>query len=154
MFSVLPPPQHLPFPRAQFLADLVQSQAYEDFAMTPLQELLQRPDAGLPRTAEHGLGTRGDQDHRKPADLRLRRHALLHYRGMGFKIAIDHLVQGYFIARPTPTPPRIKGYLRLGAHIAGEPAWDSDFNCADVFILLPVSRLNAPYAKHFMRKAA
>ena len=51
-------------------------------------------------------------------------------------------------------PPLIKGYLRLGAYIAGEPAWDPDFNCADVFILLPVSRLNARYAKHFMRKAA
>jgi len=45
MFSVLPPLQHLSFPRApraQFLADLVQSQAYEDFAMTPLQDILQQ----------------------------------------------------------------------------------------------------------------
>jgi putative hemolysin len=51
-------------------------------------------------------------------------------------------------------PPLIKGYLRLGAYIAGEPAWDPDFNCADLFILLPVSRLNARYAKHFMRRTA
>jgi putative hemolysin len=51
-------------------------------------------------------------------------------------------------------PPLIKGYLRLGAQIAGEPAWDPDFNCADVFILLPVSRMNERYAKHFMRQAA
>ncbi len=51
-------------------------------------------------------------------------------------------------------PPLIKGYLRLGAYIAGEPAWDPDFNCADLFILLPVSRLNARYAKHFMRQTA
>jgi putative hemolysin len=50
-------------------------------------------------------------------------------------------------------PPLIKGYLRLGAQIAGEPAWDPDFNCADLFILMPVSRMNARYAKHFMRKA-
>jgi len=50
-------------------------------------------------------------------------------------------------------PPLIKGYLRLGAYIAGEPAWDPDFNCADVFILMPVSRMNARYAKHFMRQA-
>lgn len=48
-------------------------------------------------------------------------------------------------------PPLIKGYLRLGAYICGEPAWDPDFNCADLFILLPVSRLNERYAKHFMR---
>jgi putative hemolysin len=50
-------------------------------------------------------------------------------------------------------PPLIKGYLRLGAQIAGEPAWDPDFNCADLFILLPVARLNERYAKHFMRQA-
>lgn len=49
-------------------------------------------------------------------------------------------------------PPLIKGYLRLGAYIAGEPAWDKDFNCADLFILLPVSRMNARYSRHFMRK--
>ena len=51
-------------------------------------------------------------------------------------------------------PPLIKGYLRLGAYIAGQPAWDPDFNCADLFILLPVSRMNPKYAKHFMRSAA
>ncbi|MDD5058445.1 MAG: GNAT family N-acetyltransferase [Sideroxydans sp.] len=51
-------------------------------------------------------------------------------------------------------PPLIKGYLRLGAYIAGEPAWDPDFNCADVFILMPVARMNARYTKHFMKQAA
>ena len=48
------------------------------------------------------------------------------------------------------TPPLIKGYLRAGAWICGEPAWDPDFNTADLPILLPVSRLDARYAKHFM----
>jgi putative hemolysin len=48
-------------------------------------------------------------------------------------------------------PPLIKGYLRLGAYVGGEPAWDPDFNTADIFILLPMSRLNAKYARHFMR---
>ncbi|MDX8378840.1 MAG: GNAT family N-acyltransferase [Gallionella sp.] len=51
-------------------------------------------------------------------------------------------------------PPLIKGYLRMGAYIAGEPAWDPEFNCADLFILLPVSRMNARYSKHFMRKVS
>ena len=50
-------------------------------------------------------------------------------------------------------PPLIKGYLRLGAYVAGEPAWDPDFNTADLFILLPLSRLNPKYAKHFMHQA-
>ncbi|MBI1175437.1 MAG: GNAT family N-acetyltransferase [Sideroxydans sp.] len=49
-----------------------------------------------------------------------------------------------------PLPPLIKGYLRLGAYVCGEPAWDPDFNTADLFILLPLSRLNAKYARHFM----
>ena len=47
-------------------------------------------------------------------------------------------------------PPLIKGYLRLGAYIGGEPAWDPDFNTADLFIMLPMSRLSAKYARHFM----
>lgn len=51
-------------------------------------------------------------------------------------------------------PPLIKGYLRLGAYIAGQPAWDPDFNTADLFILMPVSRMNPRYAKHFMRQPA
>lgn len=51
-------------------------------------------------------------------------------------------------------PPLIKGYLRLGAYIAGEPAFDAEFNTADVFILLPVSRINARFARHFMRQAS
>jgi len=51
-------------------------------------------------------------------------------------------------------PPLIKGYLRLGAYIAGAPAWDPEFNCADLFILMPVLRMNERYAKHFMRRAS
>ncbi len=51
-------------------------------------------------------------------------------------------------------PPLIKGYLRLGAYVAGEPAWDPDFNCADLFILMPVSRMNERYARHFMKRSS
>lgn len=47
-------------------------------------------------------------------------------------------------------PPLIKGYLRAGAWICGDPAWDPDFNTADLPILLPMSRLDARYAKHFI----
>jgi putative hemolysin len=50
-----------------------------------------------------------------------------------------------------PCPPLIKGYLRLGAYICGEPAWDPDFNTADMLIMLPLSRLNRRYASHFMK---
>jgi putative hemolysin len=48
-------------------------------------------------------------------------------------------------------PPLIKGYLRAGAWICGEPAWDPQFNCADLLVLLPMSRLQSRYAKHYGR---
>jgi putative hemolysin len=47
-------------------------------------------------------------------------------------------------------PPLLKGYLRLGAYIAGEPAWDPDFNTADFFVLLPLARVERRYARHFL----
>jgi putative hemolysin len=50
------------------------------------------------------------------------------------------------------TPPLIKGYLRLGAYVCGEPAWDPDFNTADLLILLPLSRLTPRYRKHFLKE--
>jgi putative hemolysin len=48
------------------------------------------------------------------------------------------------------TPPLIKGYLRAGAYICGEPAWDPDFNTADLPILMPMSRISDRYSKHFI----
>ncbi len=48
-------------------------------------------------------------------------------------------------------PPLIKGYLRLGAYICGAPAWDPYFNTADMFVMLPLSRINPRYAAHFMK---
>ncbi|MEJ2108273.1 MAG: GNAT family N-acyltransferase, partial [Acidiferrobacteraceae bacterium] len=48
--------------------------------------------------------------------------------------------------KPTITnveiPPLIKGYLRAGAKICGEPCWDPDFNVADVFICLDRERID------------
>lgn len=48
-------------------------------------------------------------------------------------------------------PPLIKGYIRAGAYVCGDPAWDPDFNTADLFVLLPMSRINARYARHFLK---
>lgn len=49
-------------------------------------------------------------------------------------------------------PPLIKGYLRAGAWICGEPAWDPDFNTADLPILLQMNRVDTKYAKHFLAR--
>jgi putative hemolysin len=46
-------------------------------------------------------------------------------------------------------PPLLKGYLRIGAQICGEPAWDPDFNTADFLVWLPLERMSRRYARHF-----
>lgn len=48
-------------------------------------------------------------------------------------------------------PQLIKGYLRLGAKICGEPAWDSSFNTADILVMLTLSEMNKRYASHFLK---
>ncbi len=53
--------------------------------------------------------------------------------------------------QPVLVPPLIKGYLRVGAWICGEPAWDPDFNTADLLLLLPMSRMNKRYMRHFLK---
>jgi putative hemolysin len=49
-------------------------------------------------------------------------------------------------------PPLLKGYLRAGAQVCGEPAWDPDFNTADLLLLLPMSRISSRYARHFVER--
>ncbi|GGC02272.1 GNAT family N-acetyltransferase [Pseudoduganella buxea] len=52
-------------------------------------------------------------------------------------------------ARTAQVPPLLKGYLRSGAWICGEPAWDPDFDSADLFVLLPLANMDARYARHY-----
>lgn len=47
-------------------------------------------------------------------------------------------------------PALIKGYLRLGAKILGAPAWDPDFNSADLPMLMRIEDLPSRYRKHFL----
>jgi len=47
-------------------------------------------------------------------------------------------------------PPLIKGYLRLGAWVCGAPAWDPDFNTADLMVMLSLQNLKQTYARHFL----
>jgi putative hemolysin len=55
--------------------------------------------------------------------------------------------------QPVLVPPLIKGYLRVGAWVCSEPAWDPDFNTADLLLLLPMSRMNPRYMRHFVKPA-
>lgn len=58
----------------------------------------------------------------------------------------ERLVTGH----KAEVPPLLKGYLRAGAYVCGEPAWDPDFNTADFLILLPMSRISPRYVRHFV----
>lgn len=47
-------------------------------------------------------------------------------------------------------PALIKGYLRLGAKVLGAPAWDPDFNTADLPMLMRLQDMPARYRRHFL----
>jgi putative hemolysin len=47
-------------------------------------------------------------------------------------------------------PSLMRGYLKMGATICAEPAWDSKFGTADFFMMLDVKDTNARYKKRFV----
>lgn len=51
-------------------------------------------------------------------------------------------------------PPLLKAYVNMGARVAPIPHWDTEFNVADLFILLDTKDLNPRYLKRFMKVAA
>lgn len=59
-------------------------------------------------------------------------------------------VPGIDTVTPTPTPvlaPLLRGYLRLGARICGEPAHDPDFGVADFVALLGMDGVDPRYLR-------
>ncbi|WP_086737586.1 GNAT family N-acetyltransferase [Streptomyces glaucescens] len=57
------------------------------------------------------------------------------------------------VARPAgrvELPPLLRGYVRLGAWVCGEPAHDPAFGVADLYVLLPMSRIHPRYLRHFL----
>ncbi|MFV0132426.1 GNAT family N-acetyltransferase [Streptomyces sp. HMX87] len=51
---------------------------------------------------------------------------------------------------PAELPALLRGYLRLGAWVCGEPAHDPDFGVADLYVLLSMRRVNPRYLRHFL----
>ncbi len=47
-------------------------------------------------------------------------------------------------------PALIKAYLRLGAKVLGAPAWDPDFNTADLPMMMRIQDLSPRYRRHFL----
>jgi putative hemolysin len=46
-------------------------------------------------------------------------------------------------------PALIRGYLKIGAKVCGEPSWDPDFNTADFLLLMDLQSMHPRYARHF-----
>ena len=69
------------------------------------------------------------------------------FRMDGFRtdLALDDLK-----ATGKSMPPLIKGYMRAGARITGEPAYDSVFGTTDFFIIFDASEVDERYGRHYL----
>jgi putative hemolysin len=81
------------------------------------------------------------REHMAPAEYRVTPHLALplHHEEPGVEAVV---------------PALIRGYLKSGAWICGEPAWDADFHCADLFLMLSMARMEQRYARHYLRERA
>lgn len=61
-------------------------------------------------------------------------------------LPIDELRQDLDVEPPA----LVKGYLRCGARVLGAPAWDPDFNTADLPIMLRLQDVAPRYRRHFL----
>jgi putative hemolysin len=53
-----------------------------------------------------------------------------------------------------PVPPLVRVYLRMGATVCSEPAWDPVFRTADLLLVLEMAALHRGYRSRFVRRAA
>lgn len=83
------------------------------------------------------LWRRLQKTHLAPAELQVRPHLPLPVHGLPDLQEVE-------------VPALIKGYLRCGARVLGAPAWDPDFRCADLPLLLRLEDLSPAYRRHFM----
>ncbi|HZA10577.1 GNAT family N-acetyltransferase [Mycobacterium sp.] len=88
-------------------------------------------------------------------DFVLRRHAAP-YRVRPYRPVVLHGKTLDEIDRPSrvSVPPLMRGYLRLGAQVCGEPAHDPDFGVADFMALLDKRRADVRYLKRLRSVAA
>lgn len=51
---------------------------------------------------------------------------------------------------PAQWPPLVRGYIKIGAQVLGAPAWDSEFGCADLPMMLDLAAMSPAYRKRFL----
>lgn len=99
---------------------------------------------GCASIAMHDGGHHAARVHRQVTERHL---APIEWRATPrYRLPVETLDDG----QPAILPPLIKGYTRLGALVCGEPAWDPDFNTADLLMLLPMAQLNRGYARRLL----
>jgi putative hemolysin len=54
----------------------------------------------------------------------------------------------------TEIPPLLKGYFGFGAFVCGDPAWDPDFNSADLLVLMPMAGIPERHLRRFGKRGA
>jgi putative hemolysin len=99
--------------------------------------------ASVPLDAAAGVWRVAREKHLSPPALRVRpRRPWLAEPGAAEAVAAH-------TGRPD-MPPLLRGYLRLGAWICGEPAYDPAFQVADCYVLLSMDRIDPRYRRHFL----
>ncbi|MGB3484074.1 MAG: GNAT family N-acyltransferase [Mycobacterium sp.] len=104
----------------------------------------------------HGGGEPGSQV-RGVRDFVSRRHAApAEYTVRPYRpVVLDGLTLDDIAPPARPTlPPLMRGYLRLGAKVCGEPAHDPDFGVGDFPALLAKSQADARYLKRLRSMSA
>ena len=79
-------------------------------------------------------------DHASPEAMRVFPKRRLQIERLGLEEGVDPVV-----------PPLLKGYLRAGGMLLGDPHIDAEFGCADFPIMLGLDRLDARYSRRFVR---
>ncbi|WP_461028584.1 GNAT family N-acetyltransferase [Streptomyces sparsus] len=85
-----------------------------------------------------GVRTRVAERHLAPEELRVTPRNPWRPAGSGAEEARTEL------------PPLLRGYLRLGAKVCGEPAHDPEFGVADFYVLLSLKDIHPRYLRHFL----
>ncbi|MBF9134889.1 GNAT family N-acetyltransferase [Plantactinospora sp. S1510] len=98
-----------------------------------------------------GVWAEVQRRHLSPPPMRVRPHRPWLAEPSG-AAALSEVSPGEAVASRgrVPMPPLLRGYLRLGAWVCGEPAYDPAFDSADFYVLFSLDRMPDRYRRHFL----